>query len=192
MTRKEARPMNPLAPPALAALLLAPQPAFADVSSGGSAIGMAQAAMDAVLVVTASALFVACAVTIVQRFLSTSDQIASDGGYAFKRVSGAFAIMFTIVLLAKGGTSIAQTFADAGTVSWYGTTAELVVTSRTAGQSLGGWSDGQSSSFNDLKKSADLALADRIEKERDQYNGWPKWLYDWVTNGADHSGGNYE
>lgn len=184
--------MNPLAPLALAALLLAPQPAFADVSSGGSAIGMAQAAMDAVLVVTASALFVACAVTIVQRFLSTSDQIASDGGYTYKRVSGAFAIMFTIVLLAKGGTSIAQTFADTGTVSWYGTSAELVVTSRTAGQSLGGWSDGQSSSFNDLKKSADLNLADRIEKKEDQYNGWPKWIYDWVTNSADHSGGNYE
>ncbi len=187
--------------PIIAALLvLAPQPAYADVSSGGTAIGIAQSALDATLVVTASALFVACAVTIVQRFMSTSDQIASDGGYTYKRISGAFAIMFTIVLLAKGGTSIADAFAKSGQVSWYGSGNELVMTHRTEGQSLGEWSDGESQTFTQLKKSADLNLqnkADQAEqaKQEEQQAAQSMWgvVVSWFVSGAgDRTGANYE
>ena len=146
-------------------LLLLPEPAFAvDISSGGTTLAMANTALDATLVVVAAAMFCASSMLIVQRFLSTNEDMASSS-FMYKRIAGMMAILFTICFLARAGTSLATAFSSTSSISWFGTSNEMVIKTVTQGQDLGGWADGTSMSYGDLEKSRDLDLSTKAEQK---------------------------
>lgn len=136
--------------------MLFPEVAYADeISAGGTTIGIANTALDAVLVVTAAAMFCATSMVIVQRFLSSNADMTSSS-YMYKRLAGMMAIMFTICFLARAGTSVADAFNHTNGISWFGSTNEMVVTTHAQGQSTGGWADGTKKTFSELDQSAAL------------------------------------
>lgn len=150
-------------------LMFFPEVAYADdVSAGGTTIGIANAALDAVLVVTAAAMFCAASMVIVQRFLSSNADMISSS-YMYKRIAGMMAIMFTICFLARAGTSVADAFNHTGGISWFGSTNEMVVTTHAQSQSTGGWADGTTKTFSELDQSAALEFkAKQIEQSKAQ------------------------
>lgn len=82
---------------------------LATFASGGKSVALAETVLNGMLVLVGAALFVACAVLVVQR-VTGSNRDLTDNSYSMRRVVGMAFIVFTIVLIARAGVGVANEF----------------------------------------------------------------------------------
>ena len=82
---------------------------LATFTSGGKSVALAETVLNGMLVLVGAALFVACAVLVVQR-VAGSNRDLTDNSYSMRRVVGMAFIVFTIVLIARAGVGVANEF----------------------------------------------------------------------------------
>lgn len=85
---------------------------LATFTSGGKSVALAESVLNGMLVLVGAALFVACAVLVVQR-ITGSNRDLTDHSYSMRRVVGMAFIVFAIVLVARAGVGIANEFLKA-------------------------------------------------------------------------------
>lgn len=116
------------------------------LSSGGKTIQIFSAALTGAEALVGAALFCALAVLLVKQLMGSGDEVR-DTSYALRRACGMLAIVFVIVLLAKGATMIAENFTS--TMPENDVTGTEVKVTRH-GTASGGWKDGETRDFSSL------------------------------------------
>ena len=116
------------------------------LSNGGKTIQIFSAALTGAEALVGAALFCALAVLLVKQLTGSGDEVR-DTSYALRRACGMLAIVFVVVLLAKGAAMIADDFTSTMPENDV-TGTEVKVTHH--GTASGGWSDGETRDFSDL------------------------------------------
>lgn len=117
------------------------------LSNGGKTIQIFSAALTGAEALVGAALFCALAVLLVKQLTGSGDEVR-DTSYALRRACGMLAIVFVVVLLAKGATMIADDFTS--TMPENDVTGTRGPRSPTTAPPPAGGPDGETRDFSDL------------------------------------------